>query len=135
MHTVTQTIVFSYGHRLMEYEGACRHAHGHNGKVEIIFNAPELDHRGMVRDFTDIRIEIETWLNATMDHRMLLRRDDPLVEPLLALGEPVYLMDVNPTAEAIAEAIYMGITAEGIPAAEVRVWETDQSIASFKPEA
>jgi 6-pyruvoyltetrahydropterin/6-carboxytetrahydropterin synthase len=118
----------------MEYEGACRHAHGHNGKVEIVFQAKELDDRAMVRDFTDIRIEIENWLNKTMDHRMLLRKDDPMVAPLQALGEPIYMMDVNPTAEAIAEAIFKGLTAVGIPVAEVRLWETDQSLAIFTPD-
>ena len=33
---------------------------------------------------------------------MLLRHDDPLVAPLKALGEPVYLIDSNPTVERIA---------------------------------
>ena len=37
---------------------------------------------------------------------MILRHDDPLVEPLRALGEPMYLLDSNPTVERIAELIY-----------------------------
>ena len=35
---------------------------------------------------------------------MLLRHDDPLVKPLQQLGEPVFLLDSNPTVERIAEA-------------------------------
>ena len=133
MYTVTQTVTFSYGHRLMSYAGACRHAHGHNGRIEVLFAAEELDALGMVRDFTDIRREIEAWLERHVDHRMLLRRDDPLVEPLEALGEPLFLMDVNPTAEAIAKEIFDGILAAGVPALEVRLWETDHSMAAYAP--
>jgi len=135
MYTVTQSVSFSYGHRLMEYSGTCRHAHGHNGRLEILFAAEGLDRLGMVRDFSDIRKEIEAWLLAHVDHRMLLRRDDPLVKALEALGEPVFKMDVNPTAEAIARAVFEGIVAAGIPAIEVRLWETDQSVASYSPSA
>ena len=37
---------------------------------------------------------------------MLLRHDDPLVAPLQQLGEPVYLLDSNPTVERIARLIF-----------------------------
>lgn len=135
MYTVTQSVVFSYGHRLMDYAGTCRHAHGHNGRLEIVFAAEALDRLGMVRDFSDIRKEIEAWLLDHVDHRMLLRRDDPLVGALEALGEPVFKMDVNPTAEAIAKAVFDGIVAAGIPALEVKLWETEQSVACYSPSA
>ena len=32
---VTVQIHFCYGHRLLDYDGACAHPHGHNGLVEI----------------------------------------------------------------------------------------------------
>ena len=37
---------------------------------------------------------------------MLLCRDDPIVPVLQRAGEPVFVMDVNPTAENIARLIY-----------------------------
>ena len=35
MYSVTKRIEFCYGHRLMNYDGVCRHPHGHNAVVEI----------------------------------------------------------------------------------------------------
>ena len=42
---------------------------------------------------------------------MILRHDDPLVQPLQALGEPIFLVDSNPTVERIAKLIFDYATA------------------------
>jgi len=133
MYSVTETLYFSYGHRLLDYEGKCAHAHGHNARVEIRLEAPALDRRGMVADFCDVNEAIRKWIDAHLDHRMLLRRDDPLVKALRDLGEPVFLMDASPTAEAIAKVVFDAAAAAGFAVAEVRIWETEQSVASYRP--
>ena len=84
-HRVTQQIAFCYGHRLLDYDGKCRHPHGHNGLAELTFAADKLDARGMVLDFTDIKRVMKAWIDAHLDHRMLLRRDDPLIPTLAPL--------------------------------------------------
>jgi len=131
MYSVTESISFSYGHRLMDYEGACGRLHGHNGRVEITVRADDLDRRGMVVDFAEILEVARGWIEANLDHRMLLRRDDPLVRPLQAQGEPLLLMDDNPTAEAIAKLVHDAVTAQGLRVAEVRLWETESAVASY----
>ena len=45
---------------------------------------------------------------------MILRHDDPLVTPLQALGEPIYLLDSNPTVERIAKLIFDQARALGL---------------------
>ena len=55
MYYVTRQIDFCYGHRLLNYEGKCRHLHGHNGRAVIKIASGELDDRGMVLDFSDIK--------------------------------------------------------------------------------
>ena len=60
---------------------------------------------------------------------MLLRHDDPLVAALQQLGEPVYLLDSNPTVERIARLIFDHVAAQGFPVVQVRVWETPTSFA------
>ena len=35
MYSVTKRIDFCYGHRLLDYEGVCKHPHGHNAVAEI----------------------------------------------------------------------------------------------------
>lgn len=133
MYSVTETIWFSYGHRLPGHAGKCAHAHGHNARVEITIASGVLDDRGMVADFDEISSAVSGWIDRNIDHRMLLRRDDPLVAPLRDLGEPVYLMEESPTAEAIAKMIFDLAAREGLPVAEVRLWETEQSVAAYRP--
>jgi 6-pyruvoyltetrahydropterin/6-carboxytetrahydropterin synthase len=134
MYTVTKQVFFCYGHRLMNYEGKCRHPHGHNGRVEIELQADRLDDKGMVHDFSEIGRVMKGWIDANLDHRMLLRGDDPLVVALEKLGEPVFLMTENPTAEAIAQLIFEQVKLQGFPVTEVRVWETESSFAAYRGE-
>lgn len=134
MFEVTREIEFCYGHRLLNYEGKCRHLHGHNGRAVITLQAETLDDRGMVLDFSDIKRVISTWIDQNLDHRMILREDDPAVPSLQQLGEPLYLMDVNPTAENIARVIYEVTQEHGFPIVETRLWETPKCFATYRRE-
>jgi 6-pyruvoyltetrahydropterin/6-carboxytetrahydropterin synthase len=131
MFRVSREIDFCYGHRLLNYEGKCRHLHGHNGRVVITIEAPALDDRGMVMDFSEIKQRISRWIDEQLDHRMLLHREDPAVPLLERLGEPMFLMDANPTAEHIARLIFEYAATQGFPVAEVRLWETPHCCATF----
>ena len=62
---------------------------------------------------------------------MILRHDDPLVEPLRALGEPMYLLESNPTVERIARLIFDQGRELGVDITRVRVWETPTSVATY----
>lgn len=131
-YAVTKTIHFCYGHRLLHYDGPCRYLHGHNGRVEIELSAAKLDARGMVRDFTEIKQALQAWIDAKLDHKMILNRKDPIVPVLRRQGEPFFLMDVNPTAEAIAKLVFDQAVKEGFPVSTVRLWETESSVASYR---
>ena len=69
---------------------------------------------------------------ALLDHRTLLRQDDPLVPCLQELDQPVYVMERNPTSESIAALIYHFAADKGLPVREVRLWESDSACASYK---
>jgi 6-pyruvoyltetrahydropterin/6-carboxytetrahydropterin synthase len=69
-----------------------------------------------------------------LDHKMILRQDDPLVAPLRALGEPMYLLESNPTVERIARLIFDKGREQGIDIVNVRVWETPTSFATYDGE-
>ncbi|HLA86027.1 MAG TPA: 6-carboxytetrahydropterin synthase, partial [Thermoguttaceae bacterium] len=77
MFQVTREINFCYGHRLLDYQGKCAHLHGHNARIQITLGASDLDAQGMVLDFTEIRRVVQGWVDEQLDHRMILRRDDP----------------------------------------------------------
>ncbi|MBI4230719.1 MAG: 6-carboxytetrahydropterin synthase [Planctomycetes bacterium] len=115
----------------MDYEGNCRHPHGHNARVEVKLSAPKLDRRGMVVDFNDLRSSLRGWIDQTLDHRMILRRGDPLIEPLRALGEPFFVMEENPTAENLARLLFERAREVGLPVVRVRLWETDDNFADY----
>ena len=132
MFTITKKIEFCYGHRLMKYEGKCRHLHGHNGIIEVDLTTKGLDHRGMVVDFSDIKKTLKVWIDETLDHHMILCKDDPVIPLLKQNNEVFYLMDENPTAENLAKLIFDFAKKQGLPVVEVRLWETSTSCAAYR---
>jgi 6-pyruvoyltetrahydropterin/6-carboxytetrahydropterin synthase len=133
MFQVTREIRFCYGHRLLQYDGKCRHLHGHNGRALITVQADRLDALGMVVDFSTIKKVVSGWIDSHLDHRMILHKDDPVLPLLQQQNEPVFLMDVNPTAENIAKLIFDHVASQGFPVVEVKLWETDDSFAVYRP--
>jgi 6-pyruvoyltetrahydropterin/6-carboxytetrahydropterin synthase len=134
MFRVSREIDFCYGHRLLNYEGKCRYLHGHNARAVITIEAEKLDDRGMVLDFSDIKRVVSTWIDTNLDHRMLLNQKDPAIEVLRGLGEPVFLMDENPTAENIAKLIHEFTASRGFPIIETKLWETPRCFATYRPK-
>ena len=131
-HKVTRVIHFCYGHRLLDYDGACRNLHGHNGVLEVDVESDSLDKLGMVVDFGEVRDCVKGWIDANLDHRMLLCRNDPMTPVLIEMGEPVYVMEENPTAENIARHIHDQAVNLGLKVSEVRLWETHSSYATYR---
>jgi 6-pyruvoyltetrahydropterin/6-carboxytetrahydropterin synthase len=132
MYLVTKRIEFCYGHRLLDYDGVCKHPHGHNAVAEIDVRTDQLDRRNMVADFSDIKRLVKGWIDRELDHKMILRHDDPLVAPLRALGEPIYILESNPTVERIARLIFDQTRELGFQVVAVRVWETPSSFAEYR---
>jgi len=91
-----------------------------------------LDKRNMVCDFSDIKRVVKGWIDRELDHKMILRHDDPLVASLQNLGEPIYIVDSNPTVERIARLIFEKAAEEGLPVVRVTVWETPTSFAEYR---
>ena len=131
MYLVTKKIEFCYGHRLLDYDGICKHPHGHNAVAEIEVRSGSLDNRNMVCDFSDIKRLVKGWIDRELDHKMILRHDDPLVGPLKTLGEPVFILESNPTVERIAKLIFDTTRELGFQVVAVRVWETPSSFAAY----
>jgi 6-pyruvoyltetrahydropterin/6-carboxytetrahydropterin synthase len=132
MFRVTREIDFCYGHRLLNYDGKCKYLHGHNGRAIIALEGETLDERGMVLDFSDIKRVVAGWIDANLDHRMLLHKQDPYVKILQDLGEPLFLMDENPTAENIAKLIHTFTASRGFPVVETHLWETPHCFATYR---
>ncbi len=63
---------------------------------------------------------------------MILHQDDPVVEILQKMGEPLYLLEENPTAENIAGLIYRFTRDHGFPIVEATLWETPRCFATYR---
>ncbi len=89
---IDKSFDFCYGHRVWsqslnkEYSLdeclMCRHLHGHQGKIKIFLSALKLQ-KGMVTDFKHLNW-FKAWLDATLDHRFILDRNDPLFSDLMS---------------------------------------------------
>lgn len=132
MHRIARRLSFSYGHRLLDYDGKCAHPHGHNATVEIELSGDDLDARGMVCDFGEVKRRLSNFIDRELDHRMILRRDDPLVAALESVGEHPFIMEANPTAENLAKLLFETALALDLPVTAVRLWETENSFAEYR---
>jgi 6-pyruvoyltetrahydropterin/6-carboxytetrahydropterin synthase len=63
---------------------------------------------------------------------MVLHRHDPIVATLQEMGEPLYLLHENPTAENIARLIFDVTKEFGFPIVEARLWETPKCYATYR---
>lgn len=133
MFRVTKELSFCFGHRLMNYNGKCRQLHGHNARAVVTVAAAELDDMGMVADFSALRRHIGDWIDRTLDHKLVLHKDDPLVPVLRDMGDPVFAIDDHPTTENLAKLIFEYVEREGYPVVEVTLWETPTSYATYTP--
>ncbi|MDA1012965.1 MAG: 6-carboxytetrahydropterin synthase [Planctomycetota bacterium] len=128
MPTHCVEVQFCYGHRLLNYDGPCRNLHGHNGRAVILLEAENL-----VGTTAEVSAEISAWINSELDSRMILCREDPIVPQLLDLGEPVVLLESNPTTETVARIIFETLSSRGIPVQQVQLWESARSSVTYQP--
>lgn len=88
---ISKEFDFCYGHRVWSQQLdvefaldeclACRHLHGHQGKVIVHLEAPVLK-QGMVTDFKHLNW-FKVFLDSTLDHKFILDLNDPLFDTLL----------------------------------------------------
>lgn len=124
MYEVVVEKTFAAGHALRHYKGKCENVHGHNYRVRVTIEGEKLNAIGLLVDFVELKrvlMEVVDYL----DHKFL--NDIP---PFIEL---------NPSAENMARYFYDEIVKSidriaDVPVrlAEVRIWETDTSIAAYR---
>ena len=124
MFQVSVEETFSAGHALRGYKGKCENVHGHNYRVRVTLEGPQLDSIGLLVDFTRLKHLLRE-IMGRLDHQFV---ND--LEPFKT---------VNPSAENMAKYFYEELT-RGLPdlppGAKVRdviLWETDTSRAQYRP--
>lgn len=126
MYEVTVEESFAAGHALRGYRGKCENVHGHNYKVQVTLQGQTLDATGLLVDFVEVKRILHAAVER-LDHRFL---------------NEVPPFDVqNPSAENMAryfyEEIHAGLQAcqlaVPVEVSEIRIWETDTSVAAYRP--
>src|SRR5277367_6857596 len=126
MFQVSVEETFSSGHALRGYRGKCENVHGHNYRVRVTLEGPQLDGIGLLVDFTQLK-KIIREVTGTLDHQFM---ND--LEPFKT---------VNPSAENVAKYFYEQVSSQltelppGARITDVIVWETDTSRAQYRPVA
>ena len=115
---------FAAAHSLKEYDGPCARLHGHTWHVEVAVRGRQLDRRGMLVDFKEIKAGVKKIIEE-LDHQNL---ND--LEPFKDGGAE------NPTAENLARYIYLRLGEMvkpelGLQLALVRVWESPDASAAY----
>ncbi len=125
MYEVAVEKTFAAGHALRNYKGKCENVHGHNYRVRVTLESERLSSNGLLIDFVDLKKHLMSIIDR-LDHQFM---ND--VEPFTV---------TNPSAENLAKYFYdelagklSGMSWE-VPfrIAEVRIWETDTSIAAYR---
>jgi 6-pyruvoyltetrahydropterin/6-carboxytetrahydropterin synthase len=124
MFHVSVEETFSSGHALRGYRGKCENPHGHNYRVQITLEGPQLNNIGLLIDFTHLK-EVLRGIIKRLDHQFL---ND--LEPFTSL---------NPSAENMAKYFYDEVSGQlkdlplGAKVSDVIVWETDTALAKYRP--
>ena len=124
MFQVTVDETFSSGHALRGYKGKCENVHGHNYKVRVTLEGPQLDSIGLLYDFTHLKRVIREIVGG-VDHKFL--------------NDFTPFDAINPSAENLAKYFYdettrqMNALPDGARVTSVTIWETDTTSATYWP--
>jgi 6-pyruvoyltetrahydropterin/6-carboxytetrahydropterin synthase len=123
MFEVSVEETFAAGHALRNYRGKCENVHGHNYRVQVTLQGPQLDSIGLLVDFVQVKKLIQSVVDR-LDHRFL--NDLPPFDEL------------NPSAENMAKYFYDEISgglgqSAPVRVGQVQVWETDTTSATYRP--
>lgn len=135
--TITRRLQFCAGHRLVNHEGKCAMVHGHNYVALITCEAYHLDHVGRVIDFAVVKAKVGGWIEQHWDHGFIANIEDAaVVAAMRSLGQKLYLMECNPTAENMAEHLRLvaqGLLDDhGLNVSSVLLYETENCFAESR---
>lgn len=124
------------------YPNICRNGHGHNYKFDIEIAGDKLNQYDMLVDFGDIKRYCDKWIQENWDHSFILSsfQTEPreLFNKLGWHWTEFPIKDVNVTAERMSEFLARKFYIQfkelnpSIKYVSVSVWETDDSVATYK---
>ena len=138
IYSIERWFEFDAGHRVTKHAGKCCHLHGHRYKVGFILEG-KLNEQGFVMDFGYLKTLWGDWLNANLDHGLILESNDSRLGNSILLVDrqaKIYYMpeSYGATAEDIARHLFerLGNLVTGnCRLCRVEVYETPSCMGSY----
>ena len=138
---LTKEFEFEMAHSLLNYDGLCKHIHGHSYKLAVtVIATPNRDKsspkRGMVMDFGDLKRIVNTLITKPLDHAFVMNSETPkewYTNNNQLFGR-IHLVDYQPTCENMVVDFAEKIKAElpkDIELFSVKLHETATSFAEW----
>ena len=141
---LTKEFDFEMAHALLNYDGACKHIHGHSYKLAVtVIAEPNYDKsspkRGMVMDFGDLKAIVNRLIVKPLDHAFVINAETP--EEFYTSGNQLFdrmiKVGYQPTCENLVIDFAQKIKAElpaGIQLFSLKLHETATSFAEWYAE-
>ncbi len=131
---------FDASHFLTDYHGKCENLHGHRWRVVVHLEVAELQTEGtckdMVMDFGDFKARVRA-LTEQLDHRFIIEEGSLSPDTMACLekeGFKLFIMPFRTTAENLARWFFDRLAEQGLPVAQVEVYETPTNCAFYRKE-
>lgn len=139
---ITKEFRFEGAHALRDYDGKCRHIHGHSYALFVTVTGKPLQKagdpkNGMVMDFGELKRLVNEKIISIYDHALILIRDAPLANELSDIYSNVVIEDFQPTCENLA-IHFASLLKDSLPAGTtlhgVKLYETPTSFVEWREE-
>ena len=116
--------------------------HGHSWWVTVTIEGEAIDDEGILVEFGAFKQAWRGWLDANIDHHLVLREGDPMAAAVLGVypESRLLVLPQNPTTEYLArflfevsEEVLSGVKREGVEARirRVHIQETRVNAATY----
>lgn len=138
---VTKEFKFEMGHALLNYDGLCKHIHGHSYMLYVTIKGNpiannESNKNGMVIDFGDLSRIVLKHIVYVFDHSLALNENIPNPEKFTehAMFERLHLLPFQPTCENFViyfAEILAPLMPQGVELFSLRLYETAKAYAEW----
>ncbi|WP_251197391.1 6-pyruvoyl trahydropterin synthase family protein [Anaerotardibacter muris] len=129
---------FDAAHFLTDYHGKCENLHGHRWRVVAYLEQDELQTEGtmkdMVIDFGEFKQAVRA-MTEELDHSFIIEEGSLQPKTIACLEEEGFVLSPMPfrtTAENLARYFFDKLRAQGLPIAQIDVYETPNNCAIYR---
>ena len=139
MTTVTKTVKFDAAHILTNHQGLCKNLHGHTYRVDVSVSLPTDPSEGndMVIDFKDLKAIATETICRRFGHAFIYSTrsegEREIAEVVEKHGMRTVSLPFRSTAENLARHFFDSLAPKVPGLAAVKVWETADSSAEYRP--